>query len=114
MFEHITKKDVLALNQQFSHGTIVNEGSLSFALFQANKTTSWLRACALLVRAVLIDHTFEDGNKRTSAAIIVTFFEERKVHYKPEDISKIIITMVTKNITKLNDIEREIKNVIIP
>lgn len=113
MFEKLSKKDILAINQQFDKGQVINENSLSFALFQANKTTSWLKACALLVRAVLIDHVFEEGNKRTAAGIIVAFLEERQLKYNQEEIARIITKILTKNITNLIKIEMEVKNVII-
>ena len=113
MFERISEKDIVTINLQFSTGNIINKGSLSFALYHANKSSSWLHQCALLVRAVLIDHVFEEGNKRTSAAIVVNFFEDQKIHYRPEDISRLIVKLVTKNISDVHAIEVEVKNAII-
>lgn len=113
MWEKITKKDVLAINLKFDKGTIINASSLDFALNQANESKSWLRACAVLVRSVLIDHVFEEGNKRTAAAIITGFFEEQELNYDPEKISKAIVKILMKNITSITKIEKVIIDAII-
>jgi len=113
MYERISIKDIIAFNRHFADGTMVNQSSLVFALDQANKSGSWLRACAYLVRAVLIDHVFEEGNKRTAAAIIVAFFEEQGIAFHPEHIAKAITSILTKNTTSIINIERVIKNAII-
>ncbi len=113
MFEKISKKDIISINIQFDTGRVINDNSLSFAVFQANKTTSWLKACAILVRAVLIDHVFEEGNKRTAAGIITTFLEDHQLEYKPEEVAKVVAKILMKNITSLTKIELEVKNVII-
>lgn len=113
MFERISLKDIVAMNNQFDHGQLVNGSSLRFALDRANKSGSWLRACAYLVRAILIDHAFEEGNKRTAAAVVVGFFEEQNVHYHPENIARSVTSILTKNLTSLTEIEQVIKNAII-
>lgn len=113
MFETISKKDIISVNKQFDSGTVINESSLVYALNQANQTKSWLRACAFLVRAILLDHTFEEGNKRTAAAILAGFFEEHELNYDPEKIAQAIVLMLTKNITNITKIEKVILNAII-
>lgn len=113
MYEKISKKDIISINKRFDAGKVINDSSLSFALFQANKSTSWIKSCSLLVRAVLIDHVFEEGNKRTAAAIIITFLEDKQLEYTPEEIARLITKILTKNITNIIKIEMEIKNVII-
>jgi prophage maintenance system killer protein len=113
MYERFSVKDIIAINQQFDRGAMINEGSLTYALDRANKSGSWLRACAYLVRAVLIDHVFEEGNKRTSAAIIVGFFEEHELIYHPEKVAKGITVILLKNITSITAIERVIKDAIV-
>lgn len=113
MFETISVKDIIVFNRQFADGRFVNESSLLFALDQANKSGSWLRACAHLVRAVLIDHVFEEGNKRTAASIIVAFFEQQDLSFHPEEVAKAIATILMRNMTSLTAIERVIKNAIV-
>jgi prophage maintenance system killer protein len=92
---------------------VVNAGSLAFALDQANTSGSWLRACAYLVRAVLIDHVFEEGNKRTAAGIIVGFFKDNNLSFHPEEVSRAITFILMKHITAITHIERVIKNAIV-
>ncbi len=113
MWEKYGLKDVAAFNQQFGKGIMLNESSLSFAISQANKTGSWLRACAYIVRAVLIDHVFEDGNKRTSAAVIIAFFKDNDIQFDQQEIPKGIAKILRKNITSLAAIEQVIQNAII-
>ena len=113
MFEKISKKDIIAINQKFDKGQIINSSSLDFSLAQANQSKSWLKSCAVLVRAVLIDHVFEEGNKRTAAGIITGFFEENELQYNPEKIASGIAKILMKNITSIAKIEEVILDAII-
>lgn len=113
MFERISKKDIIAINLKFDKGNIINNGSLDFALDEANKSKSWLKSCAVLVRAVLIDHIFEEGNKRTAAGIITGFFEENELLFNPEKIFSGIAKILMKNITSIAKIEEVILDAII-
>ncbi len=113
MYESVSKKDIIAINKKFDKGTVINESSLDFALNQANQSKSWIKSCAILVRAVLIDHVFEEGNKRTAAGIITAFFEENNINYDPEKLAKSIASILTKNTTNIIKIEEEILNAII-
>ncbi len=113
MFERISKKDIIAINLLYDKGQIINSSSLDFALDEANKSKSWLRSCAVLLRAILLDHVFEEGNKRTAAGIAAGFFAENGTNYDGEKLAKAIAKILTKNVTNLVQIEREILNAII-
>jgi len=113
MYKRISLKDVVAVNQRFDRGHVVNGGSLDFALGEANRSKSWLRACAVLVRAVLIDHVFEEGNKRTAAAIMMSFFEESSLSCDPDRVAKGIVRILERNITSLTEIEKVIADAIL-
>ena|SRR3989337_692127 len=113
MFERFNVKDIIAINRQFDDGEVVNYGSLEFAVDRANRSGSWLRSCAYLVRAILIDHVFKEGNKRTAAAVIVAFLEEQDVQYHPEQVARSIAKILMKNITSITHIERVIKDAIV-
>ena len=106
-------KDIVTINKRFADGTTVNESSLLFALEQANTSSSWLRSCAYLVRAVLIDHVFDEGNKRTAAGIIVGFFQEQQFAFHPERVAETITVILKGNITSITTIERLIKHAIV-
>lgn len=108
----LTKKDIIALNQEFDQGTVNNETSLDFALSYAKKTENWTKALAWLTRAILIDHVFEEGNKRTAALLIKTYADYEGYETYDDKILKLIKTIILKNITSIRKIEEMIKDVI--
>jgi prophage maintenance system killer protein len=108
----ITKKDIIALNQEFENGKIHNEASLDFILSHTKKTENWTKALALLTRAILIDHVFEDGNKRTAALLIKTYAEYEGHKTYNDKITQLIKEIIIKNITSIKKIEEKIKNAI--
>jgi|TARA_B100002003_G_scaffold22741_1_gene18754 prophage maintenance system killer protein len=105
------KEELIELNKKFSNGNIVNNSSLEFAL-SSIKTKPWFDQIAYLVRAILIDHIFEDGNKRTAALVIIAYYTELEIGFDPQKIVKLIIDVMMKNITDLNKTKRMMKNVI--
>ena len=106
----LTKKDIIALNQQFEDGSLHNEASLDFALGYAKKTENWTKALAFLVRAILIDHVFREGNKRTAAILIKSYTEYEGHKIYDDEILKSIKKILLKNITSIAEIEDMIKN----
>ncbi|MDP4012436.1 MAG: Fic family protein [Candidatus Nanoarchaeia archaeon] len=108
----ITKEGIIQLNKKFDNGTVVNGSSLSFALSSLKGTKDWFKQLAYLVRAIVVDHVFEEGNKRTASAIIIYFFEAHKVAYDPYKVDKIITEIILKNIVSVEQIRRKLKDVI--
>ena len=108
----ISKKGIITINRKFDSGIVVNASSLDFALSNLKTTKDWTKQLAYLVRAILIDHVFEEGNKRTAAALIMDFIEIQKLAYDSYKVDKLIIEIIKKNITDINKIRRLIKNVI--
>lgn len=108
----LIKKDIIALNQQFDKGKLHNESSLDFALSYAKKTENWTKALAFLVRAILIDHAFEEGNKRTAALLIKSYAEYEGRHTYDDKVAKLIKEMLLKNISGITRIEDMIKDAI--
>ena len=106
----ISKEDVIEINMVFDIGKIINEGSLDFALSSLKKTKDWLKQVSYLVRAVLIDHVFEEGNKRTATALIMSVFENQKIAYDPRKVDEVVIEIIIKNINNINKIRSLIKN----
>ncbi len=106
----LTQKDIIALNQQFEDGAIVNEASLEFALSYARKTESWTKALAYLARAILLDHVFEEGNKRT-AALLIKAYSEYEGHKTYDDrLIKLIKKIIIEKVSSINTIEELIKD----
>ncbi|MFC1697991.1 hypothetical protein ACFL1H_06635, partial [Nanoarchaeota archaeon] len=63
----INKKDIIRINQEIGEtGELSNESSLDFALHMIKHKKSWLYELSYLIRSILVDHVFKDGNKRTA------------------------------------------------
>lgn len=108
----INATGIIEINKKFDNGTVVNRSSLEFALSSAKNTKDWIKQLAHIVRAILIDHVFEEGNKRTAAAIILYYFESNKVAYEPYKVDKIIVEIIKKNINSVEHIRRKLKDAI--
>lgn len=108
----LSKQALIEINKEFDIGKIINENSLDFAISNANLTKDWIKQLAYLTRAVLIDHVFAEGNKRTIAALIMAVLEEKKLAYNPYKIDNLIINIIKKNVININQIRRMIKDVI--
>jgi prophage maintenance system killer protein len=108
----LSRKDIIEINKDFSNGRIVNESNLDFAVKTSARSKNWLRSAAVFTRAILIDHVFEDGNKRTAAAVIMLLMEMNKIVFDPDIVSKVIVKLLKKNITSVREIERCIKDAV--
>lgn len=100
----------IEINKKFDKGVLVNSSTLEFAISAANNTKNWQEQVAFVVRALVNDHVFSDGNKRTAAAFIMAVFEEKKLPYDPYKIEKLVLS-VAKNKTKnIKTIKEMIRN----
>ncbi len=108
----LNKKDIIEINQEFDNGNVINEASLDYVISIMKTTKSWLKQVSYLVRAILIDHIFEEGNKRTAAGIIIAYFKANKFAYDPYKLDKVIVEIIKKNITNIGEIQRLMKSVI--
>lgn len=78
----------------------------------AGKTENWTKALAWLVRAILIDHVFKEGNKRTAALLIKSYAEYEGCETYDDKIVKLIKQIVLKNISSIRKIEEMIKDAV--
>lgn len=108
----LTRKDIMALNQEFDGGNLHNEASLDFALSYARKTENWTKALAWLVRAILLDHVFEEGNKRTAALLIKAYAEYEGHNTYDDRLVKLVKLIILKKVTSIRKIEEMIKDAI--
>lgn len=106
----LSKKDIIGINKELSNGHLINEGSLDYVTKEYARSKNWLKTAAGFTRAILIDHVFEDGNKRTAAAVIMLLMKMNKINFEPEEIPNIIVEILKKNITNIRGIEKCIKN----
>lgn len=108
----ISKEDLIKINKRL-HGNLSRNGSADFALSQLkNKKIGNFKKLAYLWRAVLVDHPFSDGNKRTAVLVAIDFAIQLRKRFDDEKLAKIAIRIAEKNITNINKIERKLKNAI--
>ena len=111
---YINKKDITRINQEIGeNGKFHNESSLDFALAHIKKQKSWLYESAYIARSLLVDHAFEDGNKRTALTIIIMYMEDKNLEYDDLRLPVVVHRIAKKNIRDINKIVRLIKNAII-
>lgn len=106
----LTEKDIVEINKEFDKGVMINKSSLDFAIKSVNSTKDWITQAAYLVRAIALDHIFEEGNKRTALGVLLTYFEANKKAYDLYNMERMVINIITKNITSIEKIRRMIKN----
>jgi prophage maintenance system killer protein len=104
----LSKKDIIEINKAFHTGKLSNESSLDYALAQVTRSKNWLKTAAFLSRAILIDHVFEDGNKRTAAGVIMTIMQMQGLSFSVQKIDALIVAITKNNMTSMRDIEKEI------
>ncbi len=111
----LNKKDLIGINLEIGgNGKFHNEDSIDFALSITKHNKSWLYELSYIVRSLLVDHCFEDGNKRTAIIVIITYFENNSLYYDKDKLIKIVWYISKKNISDINKLMRLIKNAIIP
>lgn len=109
----LTRNDLIEINKLFDKGRVVNNGSLDFALSSSQRTKDWVTQLSYIIRAIVVDHVFEEGNKRTAAAVFISYCEAHKKAYDIYKIDKIIRDLIKKGITDITNIRRMIKNAIV-
>lgn len=105
-----TKKDIITVNLRFAEGHFNNESSLDYALSEFKRDISWTKKLAYLIRAILIDHVFEEGNKRTACAIMLAYTELNNYRLEEQSAISIIKRMLLKNITSIAKIQGMIED----
>lgn len=99
------KSQVIEINRFFDNGILVNPDSLEYAL-QIGE--NWFDELIFITRAILIDHSFEEGNKRTAAAIICLYFNLKKVEFSKNELLRAIIEIVLENISDKNKLRNKL------
>ena len=108
----VSKEDLLRINQGFG-GNLRNDSSIDFAIdMQDNEKLGDYKKLAYLWRAILVDHPFSDGNKRTATFFAINFAEENHKQINRELIVHQALSIAKKNITNIRQIEWRLKTCI--
>ena len=106
----IRKEDIVRIEGGFG-GTLRNPSSLDFALEkQQNKKLGEYKKLAYLLRAILVDHPFSDGNKKTAMFIAFAFAEQFKKNVNEDLIKHHILSIASKNIIEIRAIEERLRS----
>ena len=109
---NISKEEVLRINAGFG-GSLRNDASLDFALEkQKEAKLGEFKKLAYLMRAILVDHPFSDGNKRTAMYFALKFTEGSNMQADRELLLHQIVSIAKNNITEIKNIEWRLKNAI--
>jgi len=108
----ISKEDLIRINNEFGGG-LRNDASLDFAFYaQQNSKLGPYKKLSHLLRAILVDHPFTDGNKRTATFLAIAFADEHKKQIDREILVHQIVSIAKKNITDIRQISDRIKTAI--
>ncbi len=112
MCMNLSKETIIRINKGFG-GHLRNGASLDFALKQQeNKKLGDYKKLAYLFRAILVDHPFTDGNKRTAMFIAFAFADETHKEIDRDLLLHHILSISKKNIIEIRAIEERLKNAI--
>lgn len=102
----------MRINSGFGGG-LHSSASIDYALdIQKNKKIGIYKKLAFLWRAILVDHPFTDGNKRTAVFLAFKFAEENKKQVDRDLLLHHAISIAKNNVTDIRKIERRLKNAI--
>lgn len=108
----ISKEDLLRINKGFG-GNLRSDSSIDFAIeMQKNNKLGPFKKLAYLWRAILVDHPFSDGNKRTATFLALKFAEENKKQVDRDLLVHHALSIAKKNITNIRQIAWRLENCI--
>jgi len=112
MCMNISKEDLIRINHGFG-GDLRSDTSIEYALdVQKDNKLGIYKKLAYLLRAILVDHPFSDGNKRTAMFLCLSFAEENHKQVDRELLLEQIISIAKNNLTEIRNIGWRMKNCI--
>lgn len=104
----VTIEDLLRINKGFG-GNLIKKSSLEYAVDKLTDEKLGLYAkLAYLFRAILVDHPFSDGNKRTAMFFAFFFADEHGKAIDREILAHQILSIAKNNITDIRKIKRRL------
>ncbi|MEK6927832.1 MAG: hypothetical protein AABX11_05360 [Nanoarchaeota archaeon] len=108
----ISKEELIRINKGFG-GILRNEASLDFAIDkQIESRLGEYTKLSYLIRAILVDHVFQDGNKKTAMFIAFMFANQTTKKVDGELLKHHILSIASKNISDIEIITERMKNAI--
>ena len=108
----LSKEEIVRVARGFE-GHLRNSSSLDFALEKQHDTKLGLyKKLAFLLRAILVDHPFSDGNKKTAMYVAFVFASEHDKTIDTELLKHHILSIASKNIQDIEIISERMKNAI--
>ena len=92
---YLTKQVTIFVNKKFGNGNLINEPTIDFALKKESRNI--FGNLPDIIRALLVDHCFEDGNKRTAAFLFISFCEQNRIPVSSERIVKTMKEIAMKS-----------------
>ena len=112
MCMEISKEDLLRINKGFG-GNLRSDSSIDFAIDRINNPKlGFYTKLAYLWRAILVDHPFSDGNKRTALFLAYAFAEETKKNVNRDLLVYQATSIAKKNLTNIRQIAWRLENAI--
>lgn len=105
--------DLIGINKIFSDGKLLNKSGIDFAFSVVEKSKDWQYNLTHLLKAIICEHAFLNGNKRTGAALVLYFFNKNNILYDNNLVVKAVINIA--KLKKPNDkkIQSEINKCLI-
>ena len=103
---HIDK--IIKINKKHG-GNLINKSQLDFAIDKANREEDIYKSNAYLLRAIVVDHPFLDGNKKTATEVILERFSKNKIKCNEKEFSRGIVNIAKSNETSIEKISRRLK-----
>lgn len=98
------KKEIIRINKELG-GSLSRSSSLDFACDRIKSEKNIYKRNACLLRAIVVDHPFDDMNKSTATIIVMKDFKKHGIKCKEEPFLRGIRKIAKNNITDLNKIE---------
>lgn len=102
------KEDIIKINKELG-GKLNRPGSLDFACDNIKNEKNVYKKSAYLIRAIAIDHPFDDFNKSTATIIVLREFKKKGIKINEEAFLRTIKNIVKKNIVDLKKIEKKLR-----
>ena len=104
----IKTESIIRINRKHG-GVLINRGNLEFAVDAANSEGNIYRSNAHLLRGIIQNHPFSDGNKSTASEIVLGRFSKRGIDCDKEPFERGMVRLARENNTPLIKIEGRLR-----